>query len=285
MHAKLRIGKIPYLNLAPIFHVLQKECDCMGYEFVEGYPAALNKMLREGNIDVSPSSSIEYLRDESAYGIIEGHSISSHGPVESILLFSRLPLKELKGREVFVTHQSETSAALLEIIFRKFHRIDCEIVVSNMPSNEALKFHSAYLAIGDDALRAARIAQNIAEECPETGCRFLRFGLTQYFVYDLGEIWQGFTGLPFVYALWIARKDIPGEKRELLERFIRDLGYAKSEALKKLPELAPRVDAVIPPERVAEYWKLISYDLDEKHMEGLGMFKRYLEELGLLKSS
>ena len=86
------------------------------------------------------------------------------------------------------------------------------------------------------------------------------------------------------YALWIARKDMPDEKRELLERFIRDLGHAKSAALKKLPELATRVDAVIPPERVAEYWRLISYDLDEKHMEGLGMFKRYLEELGLLKS-
>jgi chorismate dehydratase len=59
---RLLIGEIPYANLFPIFYTLKKESDLSGYEFVEGVPSALNKKIREGLIDVSPSSSIEYLR-------------------------------------------------------------------------------------------------------------------------------------------------------------------------------------------------------------------------------
>jgi chorismate dehydratase len=282
---KLRVGKIPYLNLMPIFYMLTQECDCSEYEFVEGYPAKLNEMLRTGSLDVSPSSSVEYLRRESDYDVMDGHSISSRGPVESILLFSRLPLSELDGRKVFVTYQSETSAALLEVILRKFYNINCALKVSSLPSEEALKSHSAFLAIGDDALSAARMAKNITEECPETGCSFLRFGIFQYFVYDLGEIWEKSTGLPFVYALWISRKDLPDEKKYLIKKFAADLDHAKSAALKKLPELSRLAGHAMPPEDIVRYWDKISYNLGEEHRKGLALFRGYLEELGLLKSS
>jgi len=120
---KLRIGKIPYANLFPIFYMLEKECDCSSYEFVEGVPSVLNKMLRDGEIDVSPSSSIEYLRNPSLYRIIDGHSISSKGHVKSILLFSKIPIVELNGGTIYVSSQSETSVALLDIILKKFYTI------------------------------------------------------------------------------------------------------------------------------------------------------------------
>jgi chorismate dehydratase len=282
---KLRIGEIPYLNLVPIFNMLRQECDCTQYDFVKGHPAELNEMLRKGALDVSPSSSIEYLRKEGDYSVIEGHSISSRGPVESILLFSRLPLKDLGGREVFVTHHSETSAALLAVVLKKFHNIDCDLKVSGLPSDEALKSHSAFLAIGDEALKAARVATNITEECPETGCSFLRFGIFQYFVYDLGEIWQEHTGLPFVYALWIARNDLSDAKKALLEKFSRDLDRAKERALEKLPELARLLRHDMSPDKAVEYWRHISYDYESAHKEGLALFKRYLDELDLLSSS
>ncbi|MGD2081048.1 MAG: menaquinone biosynthesis protein, partial [Nitrospirota bacterium] len=149
---KLRIGRIPYLNLLPIFRTVELECDCSDYEFVDGYPSALNAMLREGRIDVSPSSSIEYLRRPGDYDLVDGHSISSMGAIESILLFSRVPLRELGGREIFVTHQSETSTALLEVILRQFEGAACAISVSSTPFNEAIRLHPAFLAIGDEAL-------------------------------------------------------------------------------------------------------------------------------------
>jgi chorismate dehydratase len=154
-----------------------------------------------------------------------------------------------------------------------------------LPSDEALKSHSAFLAIGDEALKAARVAVNISEECPETGCSFLRFGIFQYFVYDLGEIWQKNTGLPFVYALWISRNDLSDAKKALLDKFSRDLDNAKSRAFEKLPELARLSKHDMPPDKVAEYWKHISYDYGSEHKEGLALFKRYLDELDLLSSS
>lgn len=282
MTVKLRIGRISYLNLLPIFRTLRSKRDCSDYEFVEGYPAALNAMLRDGRIDVSPSSSIEYLRRPDDYTLIDGHSISSSGAIKSILLFSRVSLRDLDGREVFVTHQSETSSALLEVILRKFEEIDCRTAVSSIPFSEAIKSHSAFLAIGDEALEALYTAQNVADECPETGCTFLGFGSDRYFVYDLGEVWYERTGLPFVFALWIARRNLPDHKKSLLERFVRDLDFAKEQSSKRFTELASSVEFVMTPGDIAEYWKLISYDFTDAHRKGLELFRSYLVELGLL---
>jgi chorismate dehydratase len=282
---KLRVGKIPYLNLVPIFYMLKQECDCSEYDFIEGYPSRLNEMLRTGALDVSPSSSVEYLRRESDYDIIDGHSISSYGPVESILLFSRLPLQELNGRDVFATHQSDTSVALLEVVLKKFNNIDCKVKVSTLPSEEALKSHAAFLAIGDEALNSTRVAVNITEQCPETGCNFIRFGIFQYFVYDLGEIWQRQTGLPFVFALWIARKDLSDDKKYLVRQLAADLDNAKASALRKLPELSRLASHDMPADDMLRYWEKISYDFDDEHRKGLALFRDYLDELGLLISS
>ena len=80
MTTKLRIGKISYVNMYPIFHALEGEFRNPSYEFVEGYPSELNRMLRDGELDVSPSSSIEYLRHKDMYTYLDGHSVSSRGP-------------------------------------------------------------------------------------------------------------------------------------------------------------------------------------------------------------
>ncbi|MBI3591977.1 MAG: menaquinone biosynthesis protein [Nitrospirae bacterium] len=122
---KLKIGKIPYANLFPIFYTLERGCDCSSYEFVEGVPSRLNKMLHAGEIDISPSSSIEYIKNQSLYRIIDNHSISSKGPVGSISLFTAKPVAELNGAVIYVSSQSETSVALLDIILRRFYGVQC----------------------------------------------------------------------------------------------------------------------------------------------------------------
>src|SRR5208337_5165615 len=107
--------RIPYANVFPIFYVLDHEVDCSQYTFVEGVPSRLNRMLREGEVDVSPSSSLEYLRSPELYRTISNHSISSRGPVGSIFLFTPKPVEELDGTVIFASSQSETSVALLKI--------------------------------------------------------------------------------------------------------------------------------------------------------------------------
>ena len=126
----LRIGKINFLNLYPVFYTLERECDPSFFQFFEGTPSEVNRLLRDGMIEISPSSSIEYLRRPEKYTLIDGHSISSAGAVQSILLFSRYNIEELDGKTVLATAQSETSTALLKIILKKFYELEPDIRIS-----------------------------------------------------------------------------------------------------------------------------------------------------------
>jgi chorismate dehydratase len=284
--------------------MLQRECDCSGYEFIEGVPSTLNRLLRSGGIDISPSSSIEYLRCETRYTLLEGHSISSKGPIGSILLFSKKPIEELGGKTVYVSSQSEASVALLGIILRKFYKIECPLRPTDEPLDFVISKADAYLAIGDDALKAAKTVANYktgdtpsltlpprwggqgwggSSETPSRKSEIIH-------IFDLGELWYKNTGLPFVFALWIARKDCFSEKAELLKTFIHDLHRAKDLALQNLDKIARELKPLLLSRHAVNitegdlisFWKGISYDLTEEHKRGLELFRKYSEEAGLL---
>ena len=264
-NAKLNIGKISYTNLFPIFYMLEKECDCSSYVFREGVPSELNRKLRDGTIDISPSSSIEYLRNPALYDIVEGHSVDSNGPVGSVLLFSKKPLEALDGETIHMTSQSDTSVVMLQIICAKFYGLSCRYEQTSDPIGKALESHAACLLIGDDALVHAL-------RWPE-----LR-------VYDLGLLWKHFTGLPFTYALWLVRKDSAREKTALIAKFRTDLDRAKEHALADLRGIAKAspLRGPLGEQALVEYWQGISYNFGADHKRGFDLFRRYAGELGLL---
>ncbi len=278
---KLRVGRIPYANLFPIFRTLESEFDCSPYEFVEGAPSKLNRMLREGEIDLSPSSSVEYLRNPALYGLIPGHSVSSRGAVESILFFTDRKMEALGGTVVHASAQSETSTALLAVILRKFYGVNCDITISDYPQ---ITREKAYLLIGDDALRHRNMTGSQKHEISGQG----------RFVYDLGEVWYRHTGLPFVFALWMVRKDdgeaadrLPsrGDTRgRLLRGFVSDLDRAKHIALGRLSELVRDAPfrSFMSEEEILRYWDRLDYDLTSSHYKGLNLFNDFLAELSYL---
>ncbi len=252
--SRLRVGVIPYGNLFPIFYTLQREFECSYIDFIEGVPSELNLMLRRGEIDLSPSSSIEYLCYKERYSFVHGHSVSSTGKVGSVLLFSSMPIEHLHGRDIYVTTQSAVSVELLRVLLTEFYMVRANIIKHRHPQTG-----QAFLLIGDDALRQAK-------NCPK--------GLL---VYDLGDLWYHHTGLPFVFALWIVRKDnIVGDKRQNLELFIKALDKAKEKALislSKLVEFSP-LRAFMDEGEVLEYWSKLDYELTEPHLQGLRLFER-----------
>jgi chorismate dehydratase len=260
---KLKIGKIPYTNLFPIFYMLEQKSDCTRYEFIEGVPSELNNMIRSGDLDVSPSSSIEYLRQPELYELIENHSVSSFGTVGSILLFSRVTIEALDGLTILTTSQSETSCVLLEIILRKFYAISCPMESTSEPLEKGMKSHNAYMLIGDEAL-------NESLKWPELH------------VYDLGELWHYHTGLPFTFALWFARKNTG--KPDLIEQFKKDLQTAKDAANNNIELIASQspLSKLLSEEALVSYWKGISYDFGDEHKKGLELFKKYAEQIGIL---
>lgn len=274
---KLRIGKIPYTNLFPIFYMLENRCDCSGNEFVEGMPSTLNQMLRMGEVDVSPSSSIEYLRFSNEYSIMDNHSITSFGPIGSIFLFSRLPVEKLGTAKVLASSQSATSTALLKIILNKFYSLQCEIITADIDIQNSLMDFSdadAFMLIGDDALRIAK-TWNSQSATLKT---------VSPYIYDLGDLWHRHTGLSFTFALWIFRKDCSDDKQELLNSFASDLDKAKKLALGNFGMIASEspLKGILTEKELITYWENISYDFGDEHKKGLELFRKLSEELGLI---
>ena len=267
-HSTLRVGRIPYANLVPIFHALAKRGVPEGVSYIEGHPSELNRLMREGELDLSPSSSIEYAVRPDRYVLCPGISISCRSRVMSVLLLSNGPLRALPPEPVAVTGSSDTSVTLLEILLREFLGRKNVLLRTELPPAEALRRYPAYLAIGDEALRASVDG-------------------TARHVTDLGEWWRKETGKPFVFALWIAsRAAWEDERRDLLSRFAGALIEAKrsvqaSIRRREYPWGGPEW---MPPAFREAYWRCLSYDLDEES-EGLALFFRLAEKIGRIPSA
>ena len=145
---------------------------------VEGIPTELNRLLFEGRIDVSPSSSIEYARNAGRYILLPDLSITSKKEVKSIILQSRVPITGLDQKKVALTTASATSVVLLRILLEMHYGI--QPYYSSFQQGTADPFGSvdALLFIGDHALRA-----EATEDYP--------------FLYDLGELWLLLYGTAF----------------------------------------------------------------------------------------
>ena len=261
----LSIGHIQYANCTPIFSALAAHCDCAGYRFVDGVPARLNAMLRAGALDVSPSSSIEYALAHEQYCLLPELSISAIGAVKSVFLFSRVPMEELDGCAIGLSAESDTSVNLLKVLLARKYGFNNSFERTSLPLAEALSLYPGLLLIGDAALKGAA-------SCADFRC------------YDLGELWHAFTGLPFVFALWIVRRDAARAKRGELAALGRDLVAAKQLAYASYPEIAaccPEREWIGERELV-DYWRTISYELTEAHLDGARCFFRHAHEMGLI---
>ena len=262
----LRIGQIEYANCTPIYHVLREHFQCSGYEFIRGVPTELNRLLEHGNIDVCPSSSIEYALHYERYRILPDLSISSDGAVASVLLFSRFPIEELDGKLILLSSESATSVNLLKILMVQRYNCCCRYAVTSRSFSDALVDSPALLLIGDAALRASYAGSDLH-------------------VYDLGTLWRDWTGLPFVFALWLCRSDVadsPDLKmlaNSLIQaRILLPVNY--SEIVRKANETG-----WMGRDRLLAYWREnIQYDLEKPKISGLMTFFEKCGELGLIKS-
>ncbi|QWV96020.1 menaquinone biosynthesis protein [Geomonas nitrogeniifigens] len=263
----INIGHIKYANCTPIFTALASNFDCTGYRFVDGVPARLNAMLRAGEIDLSPSSSIEYAMAHEQYCLLPELSISAIGPVKSVFLFSRVPVEELDGKVIGLTAESDTSVNLLKVLLARKFGFSNSFERTTLPLHQALEEYPGLLLIGDAALKGAASGSG-------------------FFCYDLGQLWHEFTGLPFVFALWIVRREAALEKRAELAALARDLVAAKKLAYASYAEIAAQCEerGWLSEEALVDYWQTISYELTDAHLEGARLFFRHAFEMGLIPS-
>jgi len=250
----LRIGRIDYANCTPIFHGLREQALRGEYTFIGGVPSHLNQL---------------YALHPERYLILPDISISSIGPVGSVLLFSRLPIEELDGQTVLLSSESATSVNLLKILIKMRFGCTCRFSVSTLPLAQALQCASSMLLIGDTALRAALLDSDLR-------------------VYDLGDLWHSWTGLPFVFALWLCGRQVARDRRIEVGQLVHHLSAAKEHASAVFETIAQNSPEAqwMGKERLVDYWrKNLSFDLDARHIAGLILFYRYCTELGLLASN
>lgn len=261
----LTVGYIPYLNCVPCFACLEDT----GFKgrFVAGVPAVLNRLLQQDEIDVSPSSSFEYARNWRDYLILPENSISSQGPVKSVLLFSSVEIADLEGRDIAITGESATSINLLRVLLREFHGLHrVTDFVPEGPIEDLIDNKQPALLIGDRALRQS-------------------FNLPAGMkIFDLGELWSQHTGLPFVFALWMIRRRAVQRFSEQLRALGGQLEQARTQLLghpEKFAVAAAR-KAGIDATAVIDYWKIIDYRLEQKHQESLRLFFSLCKKYELL---
>jgi chorismate dehydratase len=186
----IRLGRISYVNMAPVFYGLEADV-----EEVPGVPTELHRMLLDGEIDIAPVPSIEYARNADRLRILPRLCVSSEGAVDSIQLVTRIPFGQI--RSVAVTSESATSVVLVRILLP-----DAEIVPLGMEAD-------AKLLIGDAALRSA-----FEDPTPH---------------FDLGRLWLERTGLPMVFAVWAAPEPIIDGLIELEHSLVASVRLARSE--------------------------------------------------------
>jgi chorismate dehydratase len=186
----IRLGRISYVNMAPVFYRLEAEVD-----EVQGVPTELNRMLLAGDLDLAPISSIEYARNAGSLRLLPRLCVSSEGAVDSIQLVSRLPLEQV--RSVAVTPESATSVVLTKVLLPE---------AEHVPLGEEA---DAKLLIGDAALKSA-----FEDPTPH---------------YDLGRLWLERTGLPMVFAVWAAVDPSPPGLSELEHALVDSVRRARAE--------------------------------------------------------
>jgi chorismate dehydratase len=197
----IRLGRISYVNMAPVFYRLDAEV-----EEVPGVPTELNRALLAGELDIAPISSIEYARNAGRLRILPRLCVGSEGAVDSIQLVSRTPLEQV--RRVAVTPESATSVVLVRVLLPE---------AKHVPLGEEA---DAKLLIGDAALKSA-----FEDPTPH---------------YDLGRLWLERTGLPMVFAVWAAPEPLAEGLAELEDALVQSVRLARAEPERLAHEASDR---------------------------------------------
>ncbi len=264
---KLRLGRIDFINVLPVYYPLEAGMVANPFEIVRGVPSVLNELAAGGALDISPVSSIEYARRAELYYIVPDLSINSAGEVKSVLLLSNTPVDQLGGKTVLASSQSHTSVGLLKVLCKLRYRVEPRFETGGCSERiRRHEFPEACLAIGDEALRLARS------------------GLFPH-VLDLGAAWFEWTGLPFVFAVWVIRRDIVAQTNAQVQGAVDALLSSKRWGranIGRICEQAAKTGLLKIPE-LEEYYRCLRFDLHERERSGLELFYSHLFRTGELE--
>ena len=250
---RVRLGAVSYLNSKPLIEGLAESVP--DARLTLDFPSRLADGLARGTLDVALVPSIESLTDPE-YEVISDACVAARGPVLSVKLYFRKPPGKVKS--LALDEGSRTSAALARIMLAE--RFGGEPLIEKFPLDSTAESTSAdaVLMIGDRAILPPAIP--FVEE------------------WDLGEEWLRWTGLPFVFALWVGRQGGDLGKMETALAAARDLGVAS------IPQIAERESALmnLPLGVVETYLRNhLHFAMGSAERQGLKLYHALASKLGL----
>lgn len=251
----IRIGAVQYLNARPLVYGLEELAPSV--QVIYDVPSRLADRLGCRELDVALIPSVEYFRGRD-YQIVPGIAIAARGPVRSVKLYTRVPLKKIRSLALDVG--SRTSAALVQVWLARFHNVRPALRELPLGMQPEESDTDAVLAIGDRGMYQTPTGAFVGE-------------------FDLGEEWLRATGLPFVFAFWAVAPDVDlGPVEQALVR-AREAGLANVE---QIAQSAARTLNLSFEECYEYLTRNICYEFGERELEGLQLFYRWSAELGLV---
>ena len=243
MNKKYRIGAVSYLNTKPLLLGFDKN----EWNIIEEYPALLAQKLLTDEIDIGlvPVAVIPKLKESY---IISDYCIGAEDKVDSVAIFSEVVMDKIET--VILDYQSRTSVNLAKVLLKYYWKKEVIFKEATEDFRNNIKGTTAAVVIGDRALE--------------------QIAMTTYY-YDLAKAWKDFTGLPFVFAAWVANKPID---KDFIAAFNLATGYGVN-----------HLETVLEQNNFEHYdlrkyyTECISYELTEDKRKGLELFLSYLNKI------
>jgi len=238
-----KVSAVSYLNTLPFIYGLKTSELINSINLQLDYPAICADKLINSEVDIAlvPITVIPKLK---YHQIISNYCIGSDGAVDTVCLYSNVPISEIK--KITLDYQSRTSVALLKVLLKEYWDLNTELIKAEVGFEDTINGENAALVIGDRA-----------------------FDLNHKYkyVYDLSALWKEMTGLPFVFACWVAIKDLPNQ-------FLSDFNAALQNGLNNIDKaILMEVDnypSCVSPEEYLN--NKISYNFNEEKQKGMNLF-------------
>jgi chorismate dehydratase len=210
---KIRISAVSYTNTKPFIYGLKHSDILQKIDLSLDNPTDCAQKLIDDVVDIGliPVAATLNLKH---WEIVSDYCIGAVGAVNSVFIFSNCDIKDVTTLQL--DPQSRSSNNLAKVLLKNYWKANHLMIV-----NEAVDYaqstdpQTAFVQIGDRTFGKKEQYQ---------------------YVYDLAEEWKKFTGLPFVFAAWIANKPI---SQDFINEFNQALKYGldhRAELLKELPE-------------------------------------------------
>ncbi|MCR8556805.1 menaquinone biosynthesis protein [Mucilaginibacter sp. BJC16-A38] len=248
MNTKIRISAVSYTNTKPFLYGIEHSDIINKIDLSLDMPSDCAQKLIDDKVDIGLIPVVAIL-SLPRWEIVSDYCIGASGPVNSVFIFSNCEIHEIKTLQL--DPESRSSNNLARVLLKNYWKTDHQMIENASDYAASNDLHTAFVQIGDRT-----------------------FGKKQQYkyVYDLAGEWQEFTGLPFVFAAWVANKPIPAD---FMDEFNRSMKLGLDHRADLLKELPQRADFDLEDYLMHK----LDFDLTADKKKALHLFHEYIKAL------